>query len=158
MKHFLLALITATTLFGAFAQAAPTPPLVAPTKQLPYIDSGHYRIHFSTFTSDFLQPATAASLNFSRAKNQLLINVAVTKKDAAGQYSLGLSAAVSGTATNLMQQQKRLQFTEVNEPSAVYYLAPFRFSNEEMIHFALTIDVDGEQIPVKFSRKLYVND
>lgn len=144
--------------FSLLANAADVPE-AKEIDQNPWYDSGNYRIHFSTFTSDFLQPSTAAALKFTRAKDQLLINIAVTEKNSAGVYGLGQAATVSGTATNLMQQQKSLSFVEVKETDATYYLAPLRFTNEEIIHFNINVTTaEGETLTVKFSRTLYVNN
>ncbi|BFM13437.1 hypothetical protein R50072_35900 [Simiduia litorea] len=127
--------------------------------QNPWFDSGNYRVHFSTFTSDFLQPNTAAGLQLTRAKDQLLINIAITEKTADGSYGMGQKATVTGTATNLMQQMKSLTFIEVKEPSATYYLAPLRFTNEETIHFNINVvSGKGETLNLTFTRTLYVNN
>ncbi|MEC8427261.1 MAG: DUF4426 domain-containing protein, partial [Pseudomonadota bacterium] len=64
---------------------------------------------------------------------------------------------LKGSATNLMQQQTQLEFVEIKEPDTVYYLAPFRFINEEIVHFDLNIQVEGENYDVKFTKKLYVD-
>ncbi|MDN3637745.1 DUF4426 domain-containing protein [Simiduia curdlanivorans] len=140
------------------AQAADVPD-AKPMDQNPWFDSGKYRVHFSTFTSDFLQPETAAGLQLTRAKDQLLVNIAVTEKNADGSYSMGQTATVTGTATNLMQQMKPLSFVQVKEPNATYYLAPLRFSNEEIIHFNIQVlSEQGETLNVTFTRTLYVNN
>lgn len=151
----LLALCASLTLTQALAAE---PPTAEPLDANPWHDQGDYRVHFSTFNSDFLQPATAKALGLVRAHNQLLVNISLSRKQANG-YGLGLKAAVSGSATNLMQQQKSLSFVEVAEPGATYYLAPVRIDNEEVLHFAVEVVAsDGSRIPVKFSRKVYVSE
>lgn len=132
--------------------------MAKPVDQLPWHDSGEYRVHFSTFTSDFLQPKLAQALGFSRANDHLIVNIALTKKMAGDQYSLGLPATVEGSATNLMQQQRQLTFTEVSETGATYYLADLRFTDNEVMHFAITLHTPtGEAIAFKFTRTLYVS-
>lgn len=157
LLHLLLLVLCAPAFVTAPAQAA-EPPTVQPLDSAPWHDQGDYRVHFSTFNSDFLQPATAQALGLKRARNQLLVNISLNRKTGDG-YSLGLKAAVSGSAINLMQQQKPLDFVEVAEPGATYYLAPVRIDNEEVLHFVIeVIATDGSRIPVKFSRKVYVSE
>ncbi len=117
------------------------------------IAKGKYEVHYSLFPSTFLQAEVAAAYNIKRSKYETLINISVTPK---GKYG-GLAARLSGTATNLMQQQKRLAFTEIKEQSVVYYLAPVRISGEELIHFSVDVQPQNEENPftIKFSSKLY---
>ena len=154
-RYLLLALLLICPL--ALAQS-PQPPEARVVEQQPWQDFGDYRVLYSTFNSDFLQPATARALGLTRAKNQVLVNIAVSRKQTDGSYSLGLPAKVSGHATNLMQQQKALDFTEVAEATASYYLAPLRVSNEDVIHFTVEVVIDDQTLPVKFSKTLYVSD
>lgn len=158
-KHIFVTLVALCWLAitpGALAQ--PEPPTAQPIEAQPWVDQGDYRVHFSTFTSDFLQPGTADALGFTRAKDRVLVNVAVTRKQPDGSYSLGVPADISGSATNLMQQQKSLVFKKVAETGATYYLAELRFTNEEMMYFQLSINTpSGDTLAVKFSRKLYVS-
>ncbi|UTA48216.1 DUF4426 domain-containing protein [Simiduia sp. 21SJ11W-1] len=155
----LLGFVLLATLWAPFVHAQPEPPTATPVTTNPWHDSGDYRVHFSTFTSDFLPANAARALGFTRAKDRIIVNVALTQKQADGHFTLGLPAGVEGAATNLMQQRKSLSFKPVEEPNATYYLAELRFTNEEVMHFALTVTTpDGTAIDVSFSRKLYVND
>lgn len=122
---------------------------------------GDYTVHFSTFNSAFITPDVAEAYGITRARNQTLINVSVTKTEA-DKTSLGLPATLKGTATNLLQQQRVLDFAEIDEGNATYYLAPLKHSNEEVFNFAITLTPAGSAhddsiapMTVKFSRKLY---
>ncbi|MBB3166910.1 DUF4426 domain-containing protein [Simiduia aestuariiviva] len=153
------AFILLSLLMAASVHAQPEAPMAVPVVEQPWHDQGDYRVHFSTFTSDFLQPAAARALDFTRANNRVIVNIALTQKRADGSYGLGQAATVKGTATNLMQQQKTLAFKPVVETDATYYLAELRFTNEEVMHFAITLQTpSGDTIDVKFARKLYVNN
>lgn len=149
----LLALMGLCTL----AQAQPEPPEAVVVEQNPWQDFGDYRVLFSTFNSDFLAPETARALNLTRANDRALINIAVTRKDADGHYSLGLPAQVSGVVKNLLQQQKALQFVEVAEQQAHYYLAEIRVTNEEVLHLDITVQIDDQQLPLTVTRTFYVS-
>lgn len=123
-----------------------------------YQDFGEYRVFYSVFNTSFLQPDIAALHNIDRAKDQALVNIAVTRKTASG-YTQGLPAAVSGVSRNLMQQQKTLNFTEVREQAVAYYLAPVRFTDEEILHFTISVETEPGQPPLtlNFTKKLYVD-
>ncbi|WP_052480867.1 DUF4426 domain-containing protein [Gilvimarinus agarilyticus] len=124
---------------------------------------GDYTVHFSTFNSAFVTPEVAEIYGITRARNQVLVNVSVTQTKR-GKTSLGLPANVTGTASNLLQQQRVLEFDEINEGDATYYLAPLKHSNEEVYNFTLNVTpTDAEQtgiqpLRVKFSRKLYFKE
>lgn len=114
---------------------------------------GQYTVHYSTFNSLFV-PADVASIHqLVRAKDQTLINIAV-QKTADGSP---VAAQVSGTAKNLLQQQKNIDFKTIQEQDAVYYIGALRHTNEEIFHLDFTIVPEGEKQPLTFrlSRKLY---
>ncbi len=93
-----------------------------------------------------------------RGKDRALVNISVTKTEN-GATSLGLPAQVSGVRRNLMQQKQTLKFIEVSEGDATYYLAPFVFNNEELLHFDIELSVEGAAQPLKltFNRTLYAD-
>lgn len=118
---------------------------------------GDVTVHFSVFNSTFLTPEVARAYNLTRAENRALINISVTKTTN-GQTSLGLPARVTGTATNLIQQQRALEFKTIDEGDATYYLADLRHTNEEVINFEIEVQTDSDATPrtVRFTRKLHV--
>jgi hypothetical protein len=50
-----------------------------------------------------------------------------------------------------------LKFIEISEGDATYYLAPFVFNNEEILHFDIQVSADENAKPMKFTftRTLY---
>lgn len=113
---------------------------------------GHYTILFSAFNSQFVPADIAQAHNLVRAKDQALINVSVLDN----RTGTTVAADVKGQARNLMQQTKTIAFKVINEPDAVYYLGSIRHTNEEILHFDITVTLDGEPHTVKFTRKLYL--
>lgn len=117
------------------------------------IDAPPYQIHYSVFPSTILQPDIASAYGLKRSRYEALLNISITPK---GKYG-GLPATVEGTVTNLMQQQKTLEFMEIREQQVAYYLAPVRVSGEEIVHFAITVlphpSPDAAQQPAKEQRK-----
>jgi len=124
----------------------------------PYEVFGKYKVHFSVFNSSFISPEIAQANNIVRGKDRAIINIAVVESSADGDTH-GLAAVVKGHAANLMQQQKKLKFTEINEQDAVYYLASTRFTNEEVLNFEISVKPDPNKAPfiVRFTKTLYVD-
>ncbi len=120
------------------------------------VEAGDYLIHFSTFNSSFLTPEVASVYGFVRGSDRALINVAVTKAQPE-EDSYGLPAQVSGVARNLMQQQTPLEFVEIREQNAIYFIAPFQFDDEEVLNFEIGVVLPGNTrtTPVRFSKKFY---
>ncbi|WP_339898121.1 DUF4426 domain-containing protein [uncultured Gilvimarinus sp.] len=124
---------------------------------------GDYTVHFSTFNSAFVPPGVAEIYGITRARNQILVNISLTKTEG-GETSLGLPAKVTGTARNLLQQQRVLEFAEINEGNATYYLAALKHTNEEVYNFTISVAPDdaeqteAQPMTVKFSRKLYLGE
>lgn len=114
---------------------------------------GVYTVHYSTFNSLFVPADIAQIHQLVRAKNQTLINIAVQKT----ADSAAVPATITGTAKNLLQQVKTIDFKTIEEPGAIYYLGALKHSNEEIFHLDFTIVPDGETTPLqlRLTRKLY---
>ena len=118
----------------------------------------HYTVHYSVFPSTMVSAEVAALHNITRGSDTALINIVVIdEQNKAKVY--GQNAEVSGSATNLMQQRRDLEFRAIKEPNTVYYLASYRHINEEIIHFVITIDPEGDAGPyeLKFTKTLYID-
>lgn len=122
----------------------------------PFTAFDEYTVLHTVFNSTFLKPEVAKAYQLTRGKNQALVNVAIIKNTAGGS-TRGLPAEVSGSIRNLMQQQKPLNFIEIKEQDAVYFLAPIRVDSEEVVHFNLEVRHEGRTFPVTFSKRLYVD-
>lgn len=114
---------------------------------------GDYRVVYSAFNSSFVQPDVAAEHNITRGRNHGLVNIALIE----GDSTTGRAAVVEGTVTDLMSRQRTLDFFEVREGDAVYYLAPFTFSHEDPLNFDVTVRTEpgGSAMPVSFRRTFY---
>lgn len=118
---------------------------------------GDYTLHYNVFNTSNLPASVAQTYNLVRGKNRALVNISVTKTEN-GHTSLGLPAVVSVKTRNLMQQSQTLKVIEIDEGDAVYYLAPFRFYNEELLHFDVVLQYAGERpFKVTFNRTLYTD-
>lgn len=117
---------------------------------------GDYTVHYNVFNSTSIPAKVAETYKLVRGKDRALVNISLTKTES-GSTSLGLPAVVSGASKNLMQQKQALKFIEINEGDATYYLAPFVFNNEEVLHFDIQVSTDANAKPMKFTfnRTLY---
>lgn len=111
---------------------------------------GELDVHYSIFNSTFLQPNAAAAAGLNRSKNQAVLNVSMVK-DGQGQ-----KGAVNGSFQNLLGQTQTLTFSEVDEGNAVYYLAQFAISGQELLRFDLQVtDSDGKTHQLKFNQEVF---
>ena len=109
-------------------------------------DYGDYIVHYNAFTTDVLQAETAKHYQIKRSKNRAMINISVQKKD---NKKSSVTAAVSGTASNLTGQLKSLSIKEVKEGEAIYYISDFSITNRETLDFSVDIKLDGKEKPLK---------
>lgn len=117
---------------------------------------GDYVIHYNVFRSDTLTPEIAKTYDLQRRNNRLIINIAVLKKimDTTGKPT---ASVVSGHASNLTGQLKKLEFREIREGNAIYYLAELKFSDGEFLKFDLKIKPEGEATAarLKFDKRFF---
>jgi hypothetical protein len=118
-----------------------------------YKSFGDHKVVYSAFNSAFISPEIASIYNITRGKNKGLVNISVTRANAIG----GKPAVVKGYVSNIMAQQQKLDFFEVQEGSATYYLAQFRFENEDFMTFKISVQLEpGQQArEISFQRTFY---
>ena len=106
---------------------------------------GDYVVHYNAFTSDTLSPEMARLYNITRSKNRAVLNVVVLKKKARGALGEPVEAEVTGTATNLNGQLKRLSIRQVRERNSkhVYHISEIKVNNGETLDFVLNIRPEG---------------
>ncbi len=117
---------------------------------------GEYTVYYNVFNSTNIPPAIAETYKLVRGTDRALVNISLVKAEN-GKTSLGLPALVSGNTRNLMQQKQTLKFIEIREGDATYYLAPFVFNNEDVLHFDIQVkaDADARPLAITFNRTLY---
>ncbi|NRB69885.1 MAG: DUF4426 domain-containing protein [Vibrio sp.] len=114
-------------------------------------------VHYSAFNSTFLTPQVAHSYELKRNGYSAIINISVLDNYQAGKPAI--TAKVSGSAKNLIGQTKTLEFREVKEGSAIYYLAEFPISEEENLTFNIDVNAGNKGTGrLKFTQKFYVEE
>ncbi|NRF65214.1 DUF4426 domain-containing protein [Vibrio coralliilyticus] len=114
-------------------------------------------VHYSAFNSTFLTPQVARSYKLKRNGYSAIINISVLDNYQAGKPAI--TAKVSGSAKNLIGQTKTLEFREIKEGSAIYYLAEFPISEEENLTFNIDVNAGNKGTGrLKFTQKFYVEE
>ncbi|USD32894.1 MULTISPECIES: DUF4426 domain-containing protein [Vibrio] len=114
-------------------------------------------VHYSAFNSTFLTPQVARSYKLKRNGYSAIINISVLDNYQAGKPAI--TAKVSGSAKNLIGQTKTLEFREIKEGSAIYYLAEFPISEEENLTFDIDVNAGNKGTGrLKFTQKFYVEE
>jgi len=153
MKKLLISILMLTSSHSAFAQ-------INQTKEIQTFQKfGAYTVHYNVFNSKDVPSEVANIYKLTRSRDIALVNISLTKTEN-DATTLGLPAKVSVKAVNLMQQSKPLEFKEIKEPDATYYIASLRHTNEEDIRFEVSVLPEGEDKPltVNFTRKLFTEN
>jgi hypothetical protein len=109
-------------------------------------------VHYVVVNTLFLQPDVAARYGVVRANDRAIVNLSVI--DANGSAMLG---EVTGSTINLLSQTAPLQFAVINEGDAIYYIAPLRYTAQDVLRFRLTVNVpDRAPMNLEFQQQMYV--
>jgi hypothetical protein len=116
---------------------------------------GSMNVHYMAIGSTFFTPEIAKVYGITRSRYNGLVNISVLDNTKAGNPAKTVS--ISGKAKNNLGQFKELEFKEVKEGDAIYYLAQVSYNDEETLHFTLDIFDGKEKQQLKFSQKFYVD-
>lgn len=120
---------------------------------------GDYSVYYSVVNSTFVTPDIAASYGITRGERYAFLNISVQQKTAAGS-TMPMHASVTGTKRNLLQQSTTIDFREVQEGPAIYYIGEFEFTNAEPVVFKLEILPEGASTPhtLEWDTRVYINN
>ena len=116
---------------------------------------GSMNVHYMAIGSTFFSPEIAKAYGITRSRYNGLIHISVLDNTKSGNPAKTVS--INGQAKNNLGQFKDLDFKEVKEGNAIYYLAQVSYNDEETLHFTLDINDGTEQQRLKFSQKFYVD-
>lgn len=110
-------------------------------------------VYFNAFPTDSLPPVMTKQYGLKRSKNYAMINISVMEKSAG--VPTGVKSAVTGTLKNLLGQSRTIEFREIKEGQAIYYIAQIGVQSREVVNFNIEIMPDGghEKYEIKFSKK-----
>lgn len=128
-------------------QAFVAAPVHAEQKQV----FGDYEVHYIVLPTVSLNAEVAAKYGLPRGRNRSLVNISVL--NLLGQP---ISAQVSGRSTNLLGQSQVLDFSEVKEGEAIYYLALLRHASEEFHRVAIDVVLpNGTTAELRFQQQMF---
>lgn len=115
---------------------------------------GNLEVHYIAIPSTFIQPEVATQYKIIRSKNNGLLNISIldTKKN-----NQAVAATLQGTGKNLIGQTQQLTFTQIKEGKAIYYIAEYPFTNEEIVNFEINLKTEKASNTLKFQHKFYVD-
>jgi hypothetical protein len=100
----------------------------------------------------FLEPDVAKHYGVVRAKDRAIVNLSVLGTD-----GKAILADVSGVAVNLLSQQAPLAFSTIREGESIYYVAPIRYTDQDVLRFRIAVKVpDREPMNLEFQQLMYV--
>ena len=112
---------------------------------------GQYELHYIVIPTTMLKPEIAAEYDISRGKDRALVNVSVLNRE-----KKAVDATITGDSQNLLGQLQDLDFKQVTEGDAIYYLAEIRFTDQEVHRIQIEATApDGKSTLLKFNQKLY---
>ena len=107
-------------------------------------------MHYSVFNPSFLRAEVAQRYDVVRGRDKALVNVSVLD----GERSV--IVPVTGTVKNLLGQSQALNFREVREGDAIYYLATLTYQDRDTLRFEISADLPGYGMAVvRFQQTLY---
>jgi len=117
---------------------------------------GPYELHYSVVNTTFLQPEVAAAYGITRGNDRAILTLALREHLPDGS-DVARPMQLKGRTWELTGRSVQLDFQEVRENPAVYYVAEFRFFNEEWRHFEINFRPEGsdETLTFKFKQQVY---
>jgi len=117
---------------------------------------GPYELHYSVVNTTFLDPKVAASYGITRGRERAIVNISL-RRHREGGGTTAHAMVLEGWARDLIQTQRKLEFREIREGDAIYYIAEFPFLNEEWLTFKIEFQPEGsdQTYTHSFKRQLY---
>ncbi len=111
-----------------------------------------YEIHYTTFPSTLVPADVAVNHGIVRSSERIVVNISVLKSDES------VSAEISGQVINLLNQMVSLDFKEIKEADAIYYLANHPVDEKDTLRFTISIqpsEHEGNPYRLEFLRQYY---
>jgi len=115
---------------------------------------GNWDVHYIAFGTTFLTPEIARANGIVRSKSNALINISVLDKTSQEAQSV----EITGSARNLLGNNKKLAFKEVKEGDAIYYLAVLSHDDKETYRFNIDIKQGNNSQVLQFQQLMYENE
>lgn len=121
---------------------------------------GPYELHYSVVNTTFLSPKVAAAYGITRGEKRAILNLSVREhmSEQTADHTEARAMILKGKTWDLIQNQT-LEFQQIKEGPATYYIAEFKFINEEWRFFEVYFRPEGAEKTYTFELKhqLYIN-
>lgn len=118
-------------------------------------DLGKYVVHYNAIPTTLLSSQVAKTYGITRSKFHGMVTVSVLEKQA-GARTQPIAANILGYAKNRHNQLTQLEWQEIQEQKAVYYISEFAITGGETLDFSLVIETpDQEKFNVRFSNEFF---
>ena len=119
---------------------------------------GQWDAHYMVLPTTKLSQEVANSYGITRSNNMAFANIAIM--DNAAPTLTGVPSNLTGQYTNLVGQTRDLEFEEIVEGDAVYYIAVFRFPHRERLRFSIDFqpEPDDRTYTLEFQQEIYRED
>lgn len=141
IKIFTLFIVTSVFMLNAHAENM---------KKIDHLD-----VHYIAFGATFLTPKIAKAYGIERSRYNGVINISVLDNSKEGKPAKHV--VITAKARNDLGQIKTLEFEEVTEGDAIYYLAQVTYSHEETYYFDITLNDGTGNKTFSFKQKFYVD-
>ena len=123
------------------------------------IEDDNYIVHYSAINTTMLTPEVAKASGITRSRKRGMLNIAVQKKQKSGKIE-GVLAQLNGKVSNLIGQQRTLDFNVITEGSAIYYLAEFFLDNGERLSFDINVQPTPQYrgLKVSFDQTFFIDE
>jgi len=117
---------------------------------------GDYEIHYMGLTTSELDKQVAKIYGITRSRNLGYLMISVLKTGVS-DLPVAWNAELEGEMSNLIGQKKSIEFTRIQESSALYFFSTFDFYDENMYRFHIKVTPEGQDrtFDLKFSQKFY---
>ncbi len=104
---------------------------------------GPHDVHYIVIPTAMLKPEIAAQYGIVRSPTRALVNISLIERD-----GLPLTSNITGSYRNLLGQVFDLNFREVREGEAIYYLASFRYTDRDVLRFTFNATLPSGEVGV----------
>lgn len=111
------------------------------------VSEGGYTVYYSAFPSSFLDPDIAQRYHIDRSDDRAVVNISVRKGKAGTAATAATTAAVTGKVSDLIHSRE-LNFREIREKDAVYYIAEFWHGPRANVRFDIEVTPAGRDTPI----------
>lgn len=114
-----------------------------------------FDVHYSVVNSTFLSPQVAKAYGIVRGDDRFIINIAVRENLDDGS-TVARKAQVSGSRFDLIHRLA-LEFKEIDEGTAIYYITQFQANDKEKLDFTLKIhpETSKRSYKMQFNQVMY---